>query len=44
MDAGRVNVQGTRVEQEDVGFGTVRDVVHVSQNVCTDSFGARNHD
>ena len=44
MDAGRVNVHGTRVQQENVGFGAVRDVVHMSQDVGTYAFGIGNHD
>lgn len=44
VDAGRVNVQGARVEQEDIGFGAVRNVVHVSENICTYTFGAGDHD
>lgn len=44
MNAGRVNVHGTRIQQENVGFGAVRDVVHVSQDVGTYALGIGDHD
>jgi hypothetical protein len=44
VNAGRVDVHRARVQQEDVGFGAVRNVVHMSQNVGAYAFGVGDHD
>lgn len=43
VDTGRVNVEGARVQQEDVGFGTVGNVVHVAEDISTHTLGVGHH-